>query len=148
MTRLASPLLVAIALALAGCASKPTAPAPAPAPEPTPIKSQEATPEQRAQIRTELAAGYYERGQMDIALQELGNAKALDPTYAKIYDIYGLVYAMLGERAKAEESFKQAITLAPDNSEFREIVADLPMATPESSSAVSCRVRYVAWLAM
>ena len=120
MTRLASPLLVAIALALAGCASKPTAPAPAPAPEPTPIKSQEATPEQRAQIRTELAAGYYERGQMDIALQELGNAKALDPTYAKIYDIYGLVYAMLGERAKAEESFRQAITLAPDNSEFRE----------------------------
>ena len=120
MTRLASPLLVAIALALAGCASKPTAPAPAPAPEPTPIKSQEATPEQRAQIRTELAAGYYERGQMDIALQELGNAKALDPTYAKIYDIYGLVYAMLGERAKAEENFRQAIALAPDNADFRE----------------------------
>ena len=122
MTRLASSLLVAVALALSGCATKPNAPAPAPAPapEPTPIKSQEATPEQRAQIRTELAAGYYERGQMDIALQELGNAKALDPTYAKIYDIYGLVYAMLGERAKAEESFKQAITLAPDNSEFRE----------------------------
>lgn len=122
MTRLASSLLVAVALALSGCATKPNAPAPAPAPapEPTPIKSQEATPEQRAQIRTELAAGYYERGQMDIALQELGNAKALDPSYAKIYDIYGLVYAMLGERAKAEENFRQAITLAPDNSEFRE----------------------------
>ncbi|MGE5169101.1 MAG: type IV pilus biogenesis/stability protein PilW [Rudaea sp.] len=120
MIRLASNLLVVIALALAGCATKPAAPAPAPAPELPPVKAQEATPEQRAHIRTELAAGYYARGQMDIALQELGNAKALDPNYAKIYDVYGLVYAMLGERAKAEENFRQAITLAPDNSEFRE----------------------------
>ena len=122
MKSLASSLLVAAALALAACASKAPAPqqAQAPAPEPAPVKAQEATPQERARIRTELATGYYQRGQMDIALEELGNAKSLDPGYAKIYDVYGLVYAMLGERAKAEENFRQALALAPNDSEFRE----------------------------
>ena len=120
MTRFASSLLVAAALALAGCATKPAAPSQPPPPDTTPIKQQEATPQQRAQIKTELAAGYYQRGQMDVALEELGNAKALDPTYPKIYDIYGLVYAMLGERAKAEENFRQGLALAPNDSDIRE----------------------------
>lgn len=120
MTRFAPSLLVAVALALAGCATKPAAPSQPPPPDPTPIKQQEATPQQRAQIKTELAAGYYQRGQMDVALEELGNAKALDPTYPKIYDIYGLVYAMLGERAKAEENFRQGLALAPNDSDIRE----------------------------
>jgi type IV pilus assembly protein PilF len=119
MNRLLPCLSVVFALALAGCASKPAAPA-QPAPEPAPpVKAQEATPQQRAAIRTELAAGYYERGQMDVALEELGAAKALDPTYPKIYNIYGLVYAMLGEREKAEENFRQAVGLAPNDSEIR-----------------------------
>jgi type IV pilus assembly protein PilF len=123
MKRLASPLVIAVALALAACASKAPAPqaqTPPSGPDTTPVKSQEATPQQRAKIRTDLAAGYYQRGQMDVALEELGNAKALDPGYPKIYDIYGLVYAMLGERAKAEESFRQALALAPDDSNIRE----------------------------
>jgi type IV pilus assembly protein PilF len=119
MNRIVSRLLVAAALALGGCASKPATPAPAPAAAPAPTK-QEATPQQRAQIKTELAAGYYERGQMDVALEELGNAKALDPANPKIYNIYGLVYAMLGERAKAEENFRQALSIAPSDSEIRE----------------------------
>jgi type IV pilus assembly protein PilF len=119
MNRLLPCLSVVFALALAGCASKPAAPA-QPPPEPAPpVKAQEATPQQRAAIRTELAAGYYERGQMDVALEELGAAKALDPTYPKIYNIYGLVYAMLGEREKAEENFRQAVGLAPNDSEIR-----------------------------
>ena len=118
MTRFASTLLVASALALAGCASKQAAPSKPP--EPTPVKQQEATPQQRAQIRVELAAGYYERGQMAVALEELGNAKTLDPSNPRIYDTYGLVYAMLGERAKAEENFRQAIALAPNDSHIRE----------------------------
>jgi len=114
-------LFVAGALALAGCASnKPsTTTPPTPPPDTSPIKTQEATPQQRAVIRTELAAGYYERGQMAVALEELGAAKALDPTYPKLYNIYGLVYAMLGEKDKAEENFRQAIALAPNDSDIR-----------------------------
>jgi len=127
MKRFATPLLVVIALALGACASKggstpqqPQAQAQAQAPEQPPVKPQEVSPKERARIRTDLAAGYYQRGQMDVALEELGNAKKLDPGYPRIYDIYGLVYAMLGERAKAEENFRQAIALAPDNPDFRE----------------------------
>lgn len=113
------PLVLAGTLALAGCASKPSTPPQPPPPDTSPIKAQEATPQQRAVIRTELAAGYYERGQMDVALEELGAAKALDPGYPKLYNIYGLVYAMLGDRDKAEENFRQAIALAPTDSEIR-----------------------------
>ena len=113
-------LLLAVALACAGCASKSPALPQSPPPDTSPIRTQEATPQQRAAIRTELAAGYYERGQMDVALEELGAAKSLDPSYPKLYNIYGLVYAMLGDRAKAEESFRQAIALAPDDSDIRE----------------------------
>jgi type IV pilus assembly protein PilF len=120
MRRFTPPLLVAAALLVAACASKPPAQQQAQPAEQPPVKSQEATPAQRAQIRTELAAGYYERGQMDIALEELGNAKALDPSNPRIYNIYGLVYAMLGEQAKAEENFKHALSLAPADSEIRE----------------------------
>ena len=119
MNRPAVSLLVA-ALLLAGCASNKPAPAPQTPPvDTTPVKPQEATPQQRAQIKTDLAEGYYQRGQMDVALEELGNAKTLDPSNAKIYDVYGLVYAMLGEREKAEENFRRAIELAPTESEFR-----------------------------
>ena len=119
MNRLSLSLLFAALLGLTGCASKPTSPPPSPPPDTTPIKAQEATPQQRAAIRTELAAGYYERGQMDVALEELGAARALDPTYPKLYNIYGLVYAMLGEREKADENFRQAITLAPGDPDIR-----------------------------
>ena len=119
MKRLLLPLFVAGTLILAGCASKSNTQPQSPPPDTSPIKAQEATPQQRAVIRTELAAGYYERGQMDVALEELGAAKALDPAYPKLYNIYGLVYAMLGDREKAEENFKQAIALAPGDSEIR-----------------------------
>jgi type IV pilus assembly protein PilF len=107
-------------LVTAGCATKPTTPAPQAVQDTTPIKEEQATPQKRATIHTELAAGYYERGQMDVALQELGVAKSLDPTDARIYNVYGLVYAMLGETKKAEDNFRQALSLAPRDSEIRE----------------------------
>jgi type IV pilus assembly protein PilF len=111
---------LAVALLAAGCANNPQAPAPAPQPQaPAPVRSQEASPQQRAQIRVDLAAGYYERGQMDVALQELGEAAQLDPSNARIYNIYGLVYAVMGEKAKAEENFRKAVQLAPNDSNIR-----------------------------
>jgi type IV pilus assembly protein PilF len=120
MHRLYASLLLAGIVAMAGCASKPATQAQAPARPPEPVKAQEATPQQRAAIRAELAAGYYERGQMDVALEELGAAKTLDPSNPRVYNLYGLVYAMLGEMPKAEENFRQAVAIAPDDSEIRE----------------------------
>jgi type IV pilus assembly protein PilF len=112
--------LVAIAaLLLAACASKEAAPPAQPEPPP-PVKQQEVTPQRRSELHTELAAGYYERGQMDIALDELKEAVALEPNNAKAYNIYGLVYTVLGENTKAEQSFARALSLAPKDAEIRQ----------------------------
>jgi type IV pilus assembly protein PilF len=110
--------LLLAALLCAGCASKNPAPATA-GPDTTPIKAQEATLAQRSQIRADLAAGYYERGQMAVALEELAEAQRLDPNNARVYNIYGLVYTVMGENQKADENFRRAIALAPADSEIR-----------------------------
>jgi type IV pilus assembly protein PilF len=122
MRRLVSLLVTMSALlAIAACTSTVTTPStiiPPTPPPPTVIK--EAPLPVRANLRAELAAGYYERGQMDVALQELADAVKLDPTLAKIYNIYGLVYATLGQDADAASNFRKALALAPNDSEFRQ----------------------------
>ena len=77
------------------------------------------TNRQRAEIHTELAAGYYERAQMNVALEELGIAEKFDPTYARIYNLYGLVYTVMGELPRAEQQFKRALELAPNDADTR-----------------------------
>jgi type IV pilus assembly protein PilF len=129
LTRLRSlATVLAPAFVLAACQSNPLAPRPEPTP-PVPqvqpaqaprIQQPEATPRQRAEIHTELAAGYYERAQMDVALEELGIAEKIDPTFPRVHNLYGLVYATIGELPKAEASFRRALELAPNDSEARQ----------------------------
>ncbi len=69
-------------------------------------------------MHTDLAAGYYERGQMDVALDELKLAVTLDPNYPQAYNVYGLVYTVLGEDRKAEQNFERALQLAPNDSDI------------------------------
>ena len=110
--------IAALAL-LAACSSKQTAPEQPAAPPPrSPL--QLASPPVRAQLHTDLASGYYERGQMEIALNELSLAVAADPGYAQAYNIYGLVYSVLGEDRQAEQNFARALQLAPNDSEVRQ----------------------------
>ena len=111
--------LAIAALLVAACASKEPAPLVPPEPPPPP-KPQEVSPQKRSDLHTELAAGYYERAQMDIALDELKEAVKLAPDNAKAYNIYGLVYTVLGENAKAEQNFRRALTLAPQDPEIRQ----------------------------
>ena len=105
---------------LAACSSSPTTPESKQAPQPTPPRTvpQQTPPAQRARLHTDLAAGYYERGQMDVALDELTIAVTLDPNYAQAYNVYGLVYSVLGEDRKAEQNFERALALAPNDSDI------------------------------
>jgi type IV pilus assembly protein PilF len=67
----------------------------------------------RAVIRLQLAAGYLERGQATVALDEIKQAIAIDPTFADAYNVRALIYMNLGDHRLAEDSFKRAISIAP-----------------------------------
>ncbi len=72
-----------------------------------------------ARIHTELGAGYYQQGQMAIALEEFTEATTIDPNYAEAYNGLGLVYAKLGADAKADANFKKSLQLEPGNPQSR-----------------------------
>ena len=102
--------LAAVAGVLAGCA------APGAAPEGSSAlvtESDESPQRRRARIRTELAVGYFEEGRTPIALDEVKQALAHDPSYAPAYNLRGLIYLQLDDPRQAEESFRRALALAP-----------------------------------
>lgn len=65
----------------------------------------------RAIIRLQLAAGYFERNQLEIALDEVKRAIAADPNYSMAYNMRGLIYAQIGDKAIAESNFRRALAL-------------------------------------
>lgn len=75
--------------------------------------SDEPEARRRARIRLELAIGYFEQGQTNIALDELKQSIAADPTYSAGYNMRGLIYMRLNDYRFAEESFNQALALSP-----------------------------------
>ena len=72
-------------------------------------------PRNRARVHTELAAVYYGRGNMGVALEELRVATAADPSYAPAHSMFGMVYMDLKERELAEASFERALKLSPND---------------------------------
>ncbi|GAA4404320.1 type IV pilus biogenesis/stability protein PilW [Quisquiliibacterium transsilvanicum] len=83
-----------------------------------PESSQESDIRRRARIRLELAAGYYQQGNYNVAIDELRQSLTIDPEFAAAHGMLGLVYMDLGDRVRAEESFRKALRLAPDDSEL------------------------------
>jgi type IV pilus assembly protein PilF len=67
----------------------------------------------RARIRLELATGYYQEGKTDIALDELKQVIATDPTFGEAYNLLGLVYMRLGDNRQAEDGFRKALAINP-----------------------------------
>lgn len=67
----------------------------------------------RARIHTELAAGYFELGNIGVALEEVRIAQQADPTYAPVYGVAALVYAALKDERRAEENFNRALQISP-----------------------------------
>ncbi len=71
--------------------------------------------QKRAQIRMQLALGYYGQRQMEVALDEVKRALSADPSSADAYSLRGLIYMDMGEIRLAEDSLLHALKLAPRN---------------------------------
>lgn len=67
----------------------------------------------RARVRLELASAYFERGQMNVALDEVKLALAADPNLGPAFNLRGLIYGSMGEHALAEDSFRRALQINP-----------------------------------
>ena len=106
---------LALVLALSGltaCAVKPGA-ADGPIGNDILTDSDEPDARKRARIRMELAVGYFEQGQTSVALDELKQVIASDPTFPEAYNLRGLIYMRLNELKQAEDSFRRAVSLNP-----------------------------------
>jgi type IV pilus assembly protein PilF len=71
--------------------------------------------EKRASIRLQLAVGYFQDGKLEVALDEVKQAIAVNPDYADAYGLRALVYSQMGEMALADENYQRALKLAPRN---------------------------------
>jgi type IV pilus assembly protein PilF len=65
----------------------------------------------RARTRLELAAAYFSRGQLDVALDEVKRALAADPNNAGGYNLRALIQASQNDDAAADDSFRRSIQL-------------------------------------
>ena len=76
-------------------------------------ESDEPDVRRRARLRLELAAGYFEQGQTNVALDEIKQSLVTDPTFVDAHNLRGLVYMRLNNIPLAEDSFRRALALNP-----------------------------------
>lgn len=95
-------LTLLFALSLGGCVSRP---------------ANSAHLQEVAKVHTELAAAYYERAQLGVALDELRQALQAEPDYAPAYSVRGLIHMALREDKEAEDDFQHSLRLDNVNSE-------------------------------
>ena len=106
-------LCVVNLVALLGCATGPGGAAPSGKTQDLITESDEPENRRRARLRLELATGYLENGQANVALDEIKQALAADPTFADGFNLRGLTYMRLNDIPLAEDSFKRALALNP-----------------------------------
>ena len=103
--------LAGMMLALAGCGAVPAGDVGSSRDIMT--ESDEPEARRRARIRMELAIGYFEQGQTNVALDELKQVIASDPSFPDAYNLRGLIYMRLNDMRQAEDSFRRAVALNP-----------------------------------
>lgn len=99
-----------LAVVLSGCAGSPAGQG---ANRDWVTDSDEPEARKRARVRLELATGYFEQGQTRVALDEVKQAINADPSFAAAYSLRGLIFMRLNDLPLAEESFQQALRIAP-----------------------------------
>jgi type IV pilus assembly protein PilF len=93
-------LALLLALALAGC---------------TDSGPKKAKTEDAAVYNTQLGLGYLHQNELAIAKEKLDRAVKQDPSYAPAHSARAMLYDRLGEPKVADEEFRAALRLAPDD---------------------------------
>jgi len=109
MTALRASVVVACLL-LASCAGTGSREESGPQSQ-TPTSGEETAERTRARVHTELAASYYDLGNMPVALEEARMALSADPNYGPAYNVAGLIYGRLNDDRRATESFQRALAI-------------------------------------
>lgn len=105
-------LAVASAAGVSGCVSQTTIETKAVQDTRAPVDNR-----RRSEIRAALAGEYFQRGNLQVALEEAETAAREDPAYAPAHNIRGLILMELGEQARARSAFEEAQRLAPKDPE-------------------------------
>lgn len=97
--------------AIQGCATNPDGASGRDSNAATFTPSDEPEARRRARIRLELASNYFEMGQTAVALDEVKQALAADPTYADAFNLRGLIFMRMADFPQADDSFRRAMAL-------------------------------------
>lgn len=68
-----------------------------------------------AALYTDLGQKYMAQGKLEIALENLNKALAVDSRYTDAHTVIGLLFEKIGDNAKAEEHYRRAAQLKPNS---------------------------------
>ncbi|HEX8989539.1 MAG TPA: type IV pilus biogenesis/stability protein PilW [Rhodocyclaceae bacterium] len=107
-----------VVLLIAGCATTGTGVSTTTAEQAVSQQATTSETQQRAKVHTELGALYLEAGRFGVAQDEARIAIGAEPSYAPAYNLLALVLMNLRENAAADEEFRRALRLAPNDPEI------------------------------
>ena len=84
-------------------------------PQGIPTASDQTDVSRRAALRLQLAMNSLEAGQYTVSLDESKQAIAIDPTLVDAYHVRALAYMGMKESALAEDSFRTALSMRPND---------------------------------
>jgi len=110
MSRLSLSLMLVLAILAAGCATTQSQPG-----ESGRTGMDRVSPVQAADVNTRLGVGYFERGELQVAIQKLERAIELDPAHVPAYVTLALIQERLGRDSRARRYYREAASLASED---------------------------------
>lgn len=104
MRRITIILLATIAVGFAGCAAN---------------SESRGNPERASDINLDLAVDYLRKGNLAQAKEKLDRSLEQNPRNAGAHSIAGMLYTRLKDMDKADSHYQRAVSLAPDNAEYK-----------------------------
>ena len=101
------------ALALAACKNDFTRKDEHKVEQPKVVATEKTDPVSAAKTNIGLAKGYYEQGQLKVALEKAQKAVTLDPKLAEAHSLLALIHEQIGQLPESEQHHKRAVELAP-----------------------------------